>query len=123
MFWYTERAMGWMICGEQSIEETVEFALAYVANVADLHRAVKYAWAWLPQGMTICRILHRKLFAEDVIMGHTTTGITKSIWTKELHKLGCFCPSGREQANQPITGNRAMPGLIGSTIRLSGSRN
>ena len=71
MFWYTERAMGWMICGEQGIEETVEFALAYVADIADLHGAVKPPWAWLPQGMSIRRVFHRKLFAEDVIVSHT----------------------------------------------------
>jgi hypothetical protein len=74
ILWHSESAMGWMVCRKQSIEKTVEFAFAYVADVADFHRAIKPPWVWLPQSMSICRILYRKLFAEGVVVGHAVCG-------------------------------------------------
>jgi hypothetical protein len=76
VLWHTEPAMGWMVCWEQSIEKTVEFAFAYVTDVANLNRAIQPPRAWFPQSMTIRGILNRKLFAEYVIVGHTDQGIT-----------------------------------------------
>jgi len=37
---YTELVMGWMVCREQCIKETVECAFAYVSDVADLHGTI-----------------------------------------------------------------------------------
>jgi len=74
IFWYTKLAMGWMVCREQGIEKTVELTFAYVTDVTNFHGAIKLPWAWFPQSMSMCRILYRKLFAEDVVVGHTVCG-------------------------------------------------
>jgi hypothetical protein len=37
ILWYTEFFMGWVVCGEQSIEYAVEFAIANEANVTNLN--------------------------------------------------------------------------------------
>ena len=72
VLWHTEQAMGLIVFGKQSIEKTVEFAFAYVTDVANLHGAIQSPQTWprLPQGMTICRIPDHKLFTKDVIVGH-----------------------------------------------------
>ena len=40
VFWNTEVAMGRMVRGEKNIEETVEFAFANVADVADFYSGI-----------------------------------------------------------------------------------
>lgn len=37
VLWHAKVAMGWMIRGKQSVEETVEFAFVDVADIADFH--------------------------------------------------------------------------------------
>lgn len=44
------------ICGKQSIEKTVEFAIAYEADVADLHRIIRFRWTGLPKSMSVRRM-------------------------------------------------------------------
>ena len=69
IFWHAE-IVGWIICWKQGVEKTVEFASAYETDVADLHRPIRSPRTWLPQGMSVRRILDCKLFAEDVVVGH-----------------------------------------------------
>jgi hypothetical protein len=40
VFWNTEVTMGRMIRGKENVEEAAEFALANVANIANLHRGI-----------------------------------------------------------------------------------
>jgi len=65
--------MGWMVCREQSIEKTMEFALAYVAHVTNLHGAMLATRRRLPQGVSKSRISNGKLFAKDVVVSHDIT--------------------------------------------------
>jgi len=67
MLWYV---VGLIFYGEQSIEKTVESAIAYETDVADLHRVIRFRWTWLPKSMSVRRILDRKLFAKDIVIGH-----------------------------------------------------
>jgi hypothetical protein len=69
IFWHSS-LMGWMVCWQQGVEKTVEFASAYEADIADLHRPVGVPWTRSPQGMSARRILDCKLFAEDVVVSH-----------------------------------------------------
>jgi len=62
-----------MICREQGIEKTMEFAFAYVADVTDLHRAMLSTRRRLPQGVSKTRISSGKLFAKDVEVVHDIT--------------------------------------------------
>jgi len=68
-FWYTE-LMGWMIGGKKSVEEAMESAFAYKADIANLHRIMETRRAGLPQGMTVSRILTGKIPTKDVVVGH-----------------------------------------------------
>jgi len=47
IFWYTE-SVGWMICGKESIEETMESAFADETNIANLHGVMWSHWVGLP---------------------------------------------------------------------------
>jgi hypothetical protein len=69
IFWHAS-LVGWIVCWKQGIEKTMKFAPAYETNVADLHGPIWCLWTWLPQGMSVRRILDGKLFAEDVVVGH-----------------------------------------------------
>jgi hypothetical protein len=62
--------VGLSFCGTQSIEKTVKSATAYKTDIANFHRPVRFPWAWLPQSMSIRRILDCKLFAKNVVVGH-----------------------------------------------------
>ena len=70
IFWHTELLMGWIVCRKQSVEKPIKFASAYETDVANLHGLIRISWTWSPQGMSVCRIPDRKLFAEDVVVGH-----------------------------------------------------
>ena len=48
----------------------MEFSSAYETHVADLHRSIRAPWSWLPQSMSIRRILDGELSAKDVVVGH-----------------------------------------------------
>jgi hypothetical protein len=39
MFWKRDSVMGWVVRGEQSVEKTMEFPLAYVTNVTKIHKS------------------------------------------------------------------------------------
>ncbi len=69
IFWHTV-FMGWVVCWKHGIEKTVEFASTYETNVTDLHGSIRFPWTWLPQSMSVRRILKGQLFAKDVIVGH-----------------------------------------------------
>ena len=75
IFWHAS-LVGWMVCRKQGVEKTVEFASAYETDVADLHGPIWSLWSWLPQGMSIRRILDGKLFAEDVVVCHRESSLT-----------------------------------------------
>jgi len=45
IFWERDSVMGWMVCGVQSVEKAVEFSLAYVTDVTEIHEV------WLPQSV------------------------------------------------------------------------
>lgn len=64
--------MEWVVCREESVEKTMEFALVYVADVANLH-GVLSTWRRFPQGVSESRICNCKLFAKDVIVSHDIT--------------------------------------------------
>ena len=70
MIFRYSKLVGWMICWKQGVEKTMEFALAYETDVANLHGPIWVPWIRPPQGMSVRRILDGKLFAEDVIVGH-----------------------------------------------------
>jgi len=44
IFWYVRL----LILGTQGIEKAVEFAVAYEADITDLHRRVWFPWMWVP---------------------------------------------------------------------------
>ena len=69
IFWDAE-LLGWIVCWKQSVEKTMEIASANETNIANLHWLIWVTWTWPPQGMSIRRILHCKLFAEDLVVGH-----------------------------------------------------
>jgi hypothetical protein len=64
IFWHAE-LVGWIVCWQQSVKKTFEFAFAYETDVADLNGTI-----WLPQCMSECRILDCKSFTKDVVVGH-----------------------------------------------------
>ena len=61
--------MGWIICGQQNVEETVESALANVADIADT-RSVEIPRRWLPKRMSVTRKPNGKLIAKNIVVGH-----------------------------------------------------
>jgi hypothetical protein len=69
VLWNTELLRG-IVCREQGIEETVEFASTYETDVADFHRHIWSPWTWLPQGMSELGVLDCQLFAKYVVVGH-----------------------------------------------------
>jgi hypothetical protein len=69
IFWHAT-LVGWMVCRKQGVEKAVESAATYETDVADLHGPIWSCWTWLPQGMSVRRILDGKPFAEDVVFGH-----------------------------------------------------
>jgi hypothetical protein len=69
IFWYAE-LMGWIVCWKQGVEKRIESSSAYETDVADLHRPLWFSWTWLPQGVSVRRMLDGKLFAVDVVLGH-----------------------------------------------------
>jgi len=60
-----------LVLGTQNIEKTVKFALAYITDIADLHRLTRLPWAWVPQGISVGRKSDSQLFAKDVVVGHS----------------------------------------------------
>ncbi len=64
--------MGWMICREESIEEAMEFAFTYVADITNLHRTM-LSRGRLPQRVSKSRISNGKLLAKDVVVSHGIT--------------------------------------------------
>jgi hypothetical protein len=62
--------VGCIIRRKQSVEKTVECALAHVTDVANLHWAMLSLRTWLPQGISESWICKCKLLAKDLIMGH-----------------------------------------------------
>jgi len=69
VFWHAE-LVGWIICREQSVEKTVEFASSYETNVTDLYGSIRVPWVRLPQCMTERWILGCKLIAKGVVVVH-----------------------------------------------------
>ena len=70
ILWYAELMVGRVVLGKKSIEKPVKLALAYETDIANLHASVPCPWTGLPQGMSACRILDRKLFTKNIVMGH-----------------------------------------------------
>ena len=68
-FWHA-KLVGWVVSWKQGVEKTKEFAIAYETNVADLHGVTRVPWTWLPQSMSVRRILDGQLFAENLRVGH-----------------------------------------------------
>ena len=52
-FWYELT-----FCGKQGIEEAVESATAYKADIADLHRVIRFRRIRLPKRMSVRRMLN-----------------------------------------------------------------
>ena len=69
ILWYTE-LVGWMVCGKEGIEKSVESALAYEANIADFHGTRQPRRTGFPQSMSIRRVLRRKPPSKDVVVCH-----------------------------------------------------
>jgi len=67
---YAEAFVGWVVCGMKSIEKPVELAFPNKTDVTDLHAAIRPSRTWLPQGMSVTRILYSKLIAIYVVMSH-----------------------------------------------------
>jgi hypothetical protein len=67
---YAELMVGRVVLGEKSIEKPVKLALTYETDIANLHASVPCPWSGLPQGMSARRILDRKLFTKNIVMGH-----------------------------------------------------
>ena len=80
IFWHVS-LVGWMVCRKQCVEEAVEFASTYETNVTDLHGPIWSPWTWLPQGMSVRRILDGKLFAEDVVVCHRESQKSRRLLT------------------------------------------
>lgn len=68
VIWNAEGFMGWIICRQQNIEETVESALANVTNIADT-RNVR-PWRRFPKRMSVSRKPNCKLIAKNIVVGH-----------------------------------------------------
>jgi hypothetical protein len=69
VFWHA-LLVGWIVCWQEGVEKTIEFACAYETDVAYLHWPVRVPWVRLPQCVSERRILDCKLFAKDVVVGH-----------------------------------------------------
>ena len=83
VFWHTE-LVGWIVCWQQGVEKTVEFASAYETNVTELHGPIRVPRVRLPQGMPKRRILDCKLIPKDVEVGHLGA-------TKKNSQRPCAC--------------------------------
>src|SRR6266702_8378818 len=70
IIWNTKVIMGWIICGQQNVEETVESAFANVTDVANPHDLIKIPWRRLPKCMSEGRKPNCKLIAKDIVVGH-----------------------------------------------------
>ena len=70
VIWDTKVSVGWVICGQQDIEEAVESAFADVTDVANPHDVIKIPRRRLPKGMSEGRKPNCKLFAKDIVVGH-----------------------------------------------------
>jgi hypothetical protein len=66
MLWH----VGLIFCGTQSIEKTMEFAIAYETDIAYFYGPIRFPWAWLPERMSVRRIFDCKLLAKNVVVGH-----------------------------------------------------
>jgi hypothetical protein len=80
IFWHAS-LVGWIVCWKQSVEKTMKFSSAYEANVSDLYGPIWYLWTWLPQGVSVRRILDCKLVAEDVVVGHWVSQESRNLST------------------------------------------
>jgi hypothetical protein len=87
VFWHTE-LLGCIVCWKQGAEKSVESALAYETNVADLHGPIWVCWTWLPQGISVRRIFDCKLFAEDLVFGHRGWQETRELSTHASVRVG-----------------------------------
>ena len=47
IFWHSQ-FLGWIVCWKHGAEKTVESALEYETNVADLHGPIWICWSWIP---------------------------------------------------------------------------
>jgi hypothetical protein len=45
--------VGWIACWKQGVENTMELAFTYKANVAHLYGLIWFPWSWHPQGMSV----------------------------------------------------------------------
>ena len=66
-FWYTAAFMRWMMCGEQGIEQAMEFAVANETNVTNLNWR-ELSRVWLPQGVAESGMRKCELIAKSVIV-------------------------------------------------------
>ena len=73
--------LGWIVCGKQCIEKTMEFAHAYETDVADFHGLIWTVWTGVPEGMSVVRISKSELFAKDVVVGHDYAAGSKKEFT------------------------------------------
>jgi hypothetical protein len=64
------KILGWIVCGKQGIEKTMEFSHAYETDVANFHGLIWTVWTGVPQGMSVVRISKSQLFAKDVVVSH-----------------------------------------------------
>ena len=69
IFWYAE-LVGWIVCWKQGVEKGIKSASAYETDVADLHGPIRFSWIWLPQCVSVRRMLDGKLFTVDIVFGH-----------------------------------------------------
>jgi hypothetical protein len=89
IFWYA-LLLGWIVCREQGVEKTMEFASTCETDITDLHGPIWSFWTWLPQGMSVRRIFDGKLFAEDVVVCHRESQESRNLLTpvgvrREVH--------------------------------------
>jgi hypothetical protein len=85
ILWHAE-FVGWIVCGKQGVEKTMEIASAYETDIANLHGPIRVLWTWPPQGMSVRRILDCKLFAKDLVVGHRDRNL-KASRVKEIFQL------------------------------------
>ena len=86
IFWYAE-LVGWIVCWKQDVEKRIKSALAYETDVADLHRPIWFSWIWLPQCVSVRRMLDGKLLAVDVVFGHRDSKDKENLWTRSLGEM------------------------------------
>lgn len=69
ILWDTESFMGWVVCGEKSIEYAVESAIANEADVTNLDGR-RLSRVRLPQGVAESRMRNRQLIAKSIMVWH-----------------------------------------------------